>query len=257
MTLQFRAQQLDTSAAEPLYSQIFGLLKSKIEAGDFAFNSKLPAEEALAGQLGVSRITVKRAMNELAAAGYVTRFRGRGTIVSHSSHTPPVRGNLQTPMEHLRQLGFQTKIELKSIDVRTVSEDAAKELFIPLDTQVQVVERVRHLEGAAFSYIVNHTPLYVASKLKESDIAWRPFSVILEEAGHRVVCAEQTIIAETARGRMAQALMLAEGAPVLTIRRVLRDELNNAVQFSITHYRADRYQYHMVIDDMKPPPISD
>ena len=257
MTLQFRAQQLDTSAAEPLYAQIFALLKAQIEAGDFAFNSKLPAEESLATQLGVSRITVKRAMNELAAAGYVTRFRGRGTIVSHSSHTPPVRGNYQTPMEHLRQLGFQTEIELKSIDVRTASEDVAKELFIPLDTQVQIVERVRHLEGAAFSYIVNHTPLYVASKLDEREIAWRPFSVLLAEAGHEVVCAEQTIIAETARGKMAQALMLAEGAAVLTIRRVLRDRTGKAVQFTISNYRADRYQYHMVIDDLKPTPGSE
>ena len=255
--MQFRAQQLDTSAAEPLYSQIFALLKTKIETGDFAFNSKLPAEETLAGQLGVSRITVKRAMNELAAAGYVTRFRGRGTIVSHSSHIPPVRGNYQTPMEHLRQLGLQTEIELKSIDVRMACEDVAKELFIPLDTQVQVVERVRHLEGAAFSYIVNHTPLYVASKLKESDIAWRPFTVLLAEAGHEVVTAEQTIIAETARGKMAQALMLAEGAAVLTIRRVLRDRTGKAVQFTISNYRADRYQYHMVIDDLKPKPGSE
>lgn len=257
MTSQFQAQQLDVSSAAPLYSQIFVLLKSKIEAGDFPFNSKLPAEERLASQLGVSRITVKRAMSELAAAGYVTRFRGRGTIVSFSSHTPPVRGNYQTPMEHLRQLGFQTEIELRSITVQTVSEEVAQELFIPLGTQVQVVERVRHLENAAFSYIVNHTPLYVASKLNESEIAWRPFSVLLAEAGHQVVSAEQTIIAETARGKMAKALMLADGAAVLTIRRVLRDRAGKAVQFTTTNYRADRYQYHMVMDDLNPAPVSD
>ncbi len=257
MPLQFRAQQIDTSAPEPLYHQIFALLKSQIENGDFPFNSKLPAEEALAGDLGVSRITVKRAMNELAAAGYVTRFRGKGTIVSFSSNMPPVRGNYLTPMEHLRQLGFETEIELKNIEIVSATEDIARELFIPLETQVQVVERVRRLEGAAFSYIVNHTPLYVASKFNESKIAWRPFSTLLAEAGHEVVSAEQTIIAETAKGKMAQALMLAEGAPVLTIRRVLRDRSGKAVQFTITNYRADRYQYHMVMDDLKPAPVSD
>ena len=245
------AKEIDTLGSVPLYRQIFTLLKTRIESGEFAFNSKLPAEETLAVELGVSRITVKRAMNELAAAGFVTRFRGKGTIVSFSSRTPPVRGNYTTPMEHLRRLGFETQIELRHLEIVPATEEIASELFIPPGTDIQLAERIRHLEEAPFSYILNYTPLDVASRIKDSDIAFRPFTILLAEAGHAVVSAEQTILARAASGKMAQALMLAEGAPVLTIRRILRDASRKAIQFTVTSYRADRYQYHMVIQDLE------
>jgi len=247
---QLQAHDLDSHDSAPLYQQIYNLLRSRIETGVFAFNSKLPAEETLAVELGVSRITVKRAMNELAASGFVKRFRGRGTIVSYSNRTPPVLGNFSTSMEHLRRLGFETEIELKFMDIIPAGIDVAAELFIEPETEVQYVERVRHLENAPFSHIRNYTPLEVASKIDEAEIAYRPFTELLAEAGHEVVSAEQTIQARSVRGSVAQALMLADGAAVLTIRRVLRDAEKKAVQFTISNYRADRYQYHMVIEDV-------
>lgn len=247
---QLQAHDLDSHDSAPLYQQIYNLLRSRIETGVFAFNSKLPAEETLAAELGVSRITVKRAMNELAASGFVKRFRGRGTIVSYSNRTPPVLGNFSTSMEHLRRLGFETEIELKFMDIIPAGIDVAAELFIEPETEVQYVERVRHLENAPFSHIRNYTPLEVASKIDEAEIAYRPFTELLAEAGHEVVSAEQTIQARSVRGSVAQALMLADGAAVLTIRRVLRDAEKKAVQFTISNYRADRYQYHMVIEDV-------
>tara|TARA_X000000950_G_scaffold279299_1_gene371740 strand:- start:22918 stop:23781 length:864 start_codon:yes stop_codon:yes gene_type:complete len=247
---QLHAKELDSEGAVPLYRQIYTLLKTRIEEGTFAFNSKLPAEETLAVELGVSRITVKRAMNELAAAGFVTRFRGRGTIVSYSSRTPPVLGNYTTPMEHLRRLGFETQIELLHLEVVPATEEIATELFIQPGTDILMTERLRHLEDAPFSHILNYTPLDVAERINEADISWRPFTELLAEAGHAVVCAEQTIQARAVRGEAARALMLADGAPVLTIRRILRDASAKAVQFTMTNYRADRYQYHMVIEDL-------
>lgn len=250
MTFLLGPQEIDTSAAIPLYQQIFSLLKSRIEQGQFQFNSKLPAEETMAIDLGVSRITVKRAMNELAAAGFVTRFRGKGTIVSYSSTTPTVRGDYMTPMAHLMKMGFETEIELRHLEITSASDEIAQELNIMPGSRIQRVERVRHLESAPFSYIQNHTPLEISSKITDSDIAWRPFTALLKEAGHPVVSAEQTILAETARGKMAKELMLADGAAVLTIRRVLRDANRKAIQFTITNYRADRYQYHMVMQDL-------
>lgn len=247
---QLHAHDLDSHNSAPLYQQIYNLLRSRIETGVFAFNTKLPAEETLAMELGVSRITVKRAMNELAASGLVKRFRGKGTIVSYSNRTPPVLGNFATSMEHLRRLGFETEIELKFMDFIPANPDVAAELFIEPGTKVQYVERVRHLEDAPFSHVQNYTPLDVASKIDEAGIAYRPFTTLLAEAGHEVVSAEQTIQAQSVRGSVAQALMLAEGAAVLTIRRVLRDADKKAVQFTVSNYRADRYQYHMVIEDV-------
>ncbi|KCZ89527.1 GntR family transcriptional regulator [Hyphomonas johnsonii] len=243
--------EIDSHATTPLYQQIYALLRQKIEGGEVSFNARLPAEQALARSLGVSRITIKRAMNELASSGFVTRYRGKGTIVSYSATIPTVRGDYTSPMEHLHRLGFDTEISLKSIQVIEVDEEMARELFVPLGTMVQQVERVRHLENAPFSYIVNHTPMDIAARIDETELAWRPFATLLAEAGSPVVSAEQTILARSAEGPMAKELMLAEGAPVLTIRRVLRDENLRAIQYTIANYRPDRYQYHMRMSNIE------
>ncbi|WP_313468515.1 LacI family DNA-binding transcriptional regulator [Carnobacterium sp.] len=69
------------SKTEPLYKLIYNTIKKQILTGVFPYNSQLPSEKELAGQFGVSRITSKRALNDLAKEGYIIRFPGKGSFV--------------------------------------------------------------------------------------------------------------------------------------------------------------------------------
>ena len=71
-----------------------------------------PRRAGLVKLFGVSRITVKRALNELAADRLVTRHRGRGTLVSRGSKIPVVRGSFDTMVESLRLMGLETEVEV-------------------------------------------------------------------------------------------------------------------------------------------------
>ena len=94
-------QRVGTTAAvddrlpTPLYHQIYLILRDKIAGGAYRGGDLLPSEEGTARQFGVSRITAKRALNELADAGYVVRERGRGTRVVDDRPAPPVRANVE------------------------------------------------------------------------------------------------------------------------------------------------------------------
>src|SRR5260221_13750492 len=81
---------LDSSLPTPLYHQIYMILRSRIRAGSFTPNALLPGEQEMALLFKVSRITVKRALNELAADGLISRHRGRGSIVTASPLVPIV-----------------------------------------------------------------------------------------------------------------------------------------------------------------------
>jgi len=87
------AAHVDVSMRTPLYHQIYLLLRERIRRGELRSGTVLPGEQELARAFRVSRITVKRALNELAGERLVTRHRGRGTIVAANTVTPMVRGS--------------------------------------------------------------------------------------------------------------------------------------------------------------------
>src|SRR5262245_35798965 len=79
---QLNPMSVDTASPTPLYHQIYAQLRDAILSGGFANQRFLPSEQEISHQLGVSRITAKRALDELAAAGLVIREQGRGTRVN-------------------------------------------------------------------------------------------------------------------------------------------------------------------------------
>lgn len=82
---------LDEGSSTPLYAQLRELLKSQIEDGSFAPGERIPSEDKLNGLYGVSRITIRRALQELADDGYLVKCPGKGTDVcgrAHPGHAP-------------------------------------------------------------------------------------------------------------------------------------------------------------------------
>ena len=84
-------KKLDYSTgAKPLYAQLFDILVDKLHSGEFKKNDVLPTEAQFQAMFGVSRITARRALLELANKGYVKRERGIGTLVIRNSKEPSI-----------------------------------------------------------------------------------------------------------------------------------------------------------------------
>src|SRR5271170_3793942 len=99
---------VDARLPTPLYHQVYLVLRDKIVSGACGADGLLPGEPALTRQFGVSRITVKRALDDLAAEGLVRRGRGLGTRVVNDAAGRPVAGNMAGLMENLIIMGLAT-----------------------------------------------------------------------------------------------------------------------------------------------------
>lgn len=243
--LTLTLDHLDEESSEPLYRQIYTLLRDQITSGELATNTRLPAEQELTEMLGVSRITVKRALNELATSGLVHRKRGRGTIVTYDAAAPTVKGSFEHLIDGLKRMGLETEVNLLDVSLIKPDRDIADTLELDSQEKVQRIVRLRKLEGEPFSYLVTHIPEKVSIGYDDADLTSQSLIALLEKAGHKPRAAQQTITATAAEPAVASVLGIAVGAPLLRIHRIMRNADGQPVQDITANYRSDRFQYQM------------
>jgi GntR family transcriptional regulator len=236
---------IDESLPTPLYHQIFLVLRDRIRAGAFPAGVILPGEQELTRLFDVSRITVKRAMNELAAHGFVTRHRGRGTVVTHNTGVPVVEGRFDTLFDALKRMGLETEVELLDAAHGEADEELAAEMALEPGAPVQRAVRLRSLENDTFSYLVTHVPGEIAARYTFDDLKTQPMLELLKRAGAEAVEADQTLTAVAADPQIAAALKVSPGAPLLKIKRIMRGRDGRAVQHIVAYYRPEKFRYHM------------
>jgi GntR family transcriptional regulator len=236
---------IDADLPTPLYHQVYLVLREKIKRGELARDATLPGEQELSRSFNVSRITVKRALNDLAADGLVTRHRGRGTIVSEGATIPVVKGSFDTLIESLHIMGLETEIELLEVTKIGANGTTAEQLEVPPGTQLQRATRLRKLQGEPFSHLVTYIPGKIAAKYSVKQLSSTPLLTLLERAGAPPYEAEQWITATAAEPSIAAALGVSPGAPLLKIERIMRGPKGTPVQLIHAHYRPDRFQYHV------------
>lgn len=236
---------VDESSPTPLYHQIFLIIRDRIYDGTFAFESVVPGEYELCSIFGVSRITAKRALDELAVAKLVVRRKGRDTRVCLRVVSPPVHYSVDGFLENLLAMGLKTEVDFLGLEYLEASASVALALNCEPGTTVQHVIRVRRLENAPFSYLMTWVPEDVGRTYSRKDVETKPLLMLLEHGGVVVSRAEQTITATVADAGVAQALDVEIGAPLLRISRVVYDQTDRPVEYIIALYRPDRYQFRM------------
>ena len=238
---------VDRRLRAPLYHQIYLILRQKISDGAYRFGELLPSEQELSRDYNVSRITAKRALNELANAGLVIRQRGRGTWVSFQPAAPPVRSSVEGLLENLQMMGLQTEVQLLGFGYVAASEEIARALACEAGAPVQRAVRVRSLEGRPLSYLTTHVPEAIGRSYDQSDLASTPLLSLLERCGVKIGSAEQTITATLADTTVAPLLEVEIGAPLLQVTRIVADQAERPVEHLTALYPPERYQYRMVL----------
>lgn len=243
--LNIKATRLQADSAIPLYRQLYNILKKKIESGSIKKDECLPAEQEFITKLGVSRITIRRTLNELAASGYVKRQRGRGTIVTFNASAPHIKANFENLIDGLTRIGVETDVELLSCRTVKSNENLSQIMDITPGDRLKKIIRLRRLENEPFSYLVTHIPEKIASHFRAEELATGSLLNMLNQLGYNPVAAQQTIQAAAAEVEIATALGISIGAPIMKIHRTMRDKHGTVVQEITAHYRADRFQYQM------------
>jgi GntR family transcriptional regulator len=236
---------VDPQLPTPLYHQIYVLLREQILNGVYGAEALVPTEQELSARFGVSRITAKRALDELAAEGLVVRRRGRGTSVAEALPTRPYNANLSGLLENLLMLGLKTRVEIIAFDYVVAPEDVRAALNLDAGAEVQRAVRVRSIDGAPLSYTTSYVPASIGRAYGRHDLESTPLLALLERAGCLIGSADQTIGAALADTVTAPRLDVRVGSPLLSITRTVFDQNGRPVEHINILYRPDRYQYRM------------
>jgi GntR family transcriptional regulator len=221
--------------------QVYLLLRDRILSGASGFDAKLPTENELAELHGVSRVTVRRALGELARERLIERRRSSGTRVIYRPSPAPVTADISGVLANLADMGRRTAVKLLSFSYVPAEGAAAQALGVLPDQLMQRSVRVRSIDGQPFSYLTTHVPESVSVTFTKQELGSRPLLELLERAGVKVESARQRISAGLASPDVAEALDVRTGSPVLELIRVSFDQLGRGVEHLHAFYRPDRY----------------
>lgn len=232
------------------YHQIYLLLREQLHDGAFA--QGLPGELALMKQFSVARVTVRRALEQLAAEGMISREPGRGTrALDVSATNAPAhaekgqRAHLTGLLENLVSMGLRTSVRVLEVETVTASANVAQALQLKVGDPVQKAIRVRSTKDGPLSHITTYVPGDIGRKFGRRELSRKPILVLLEESGVKVGRAQQTISAKLADVLVARHLEVAVGSALLAVRRLIYDHQERPIQWLHGLYRPDRYEYEM------------
>jgi GntR family transcriptional regulator len=237
----------------PKYHQIYLVLREQLHEGLFA--QGLPGELTLMAQFGVARVTVRRALQQLAGEGLIARERGRGTrpveplealaIKQRAAQSRMRSTRLTGLLENLVSTSLNTTVRVLEVTSVAASVDVAQALRLAPGGMVQKAVRVRSTREGPLSHITTWLPGDLAQGFGKRELAKKPILMLLEESGVRVGGAHQTISARLADAHVAAQLKVAVGSALLAVRRLIHDEDGRPVQWLHGLYRPDRYEYQM------------
>lgn len=225
----------------PLYAKLRDHLRQQILTGTLHANDRLPSEQALVSQFGVSRVTVRKALRALREEGLVRMSQGKGCFVSLQG----VQDSRSAMGFHqsMATLGFVAVSEVLSVTEKFASTEVAQALGLPRRAKVLELRRMRRLNGEPVSCEIRYFPEDIGLLLKSRDLT-RDILPLLESCcGIRPGRAEMRIEAVPCRREHAVRLKLGKGEPVLSIHRLTLDVKGRAVDYQRLFCRGDAYRF--------------
>ncbi|MDP9844171.1 GntR family transcriptional regulator [Streptosporangium lutulentum] len=238
------AIDLDRASPIPLYFQVAEQISEAIRRGDLPPGSRLDNEILLADRLGLSRPTVRQAIQYLVDKGLLVRKRGVGTQVVHGQVKRSVE--LTSLYDDLRRAGQEPATRVLTLEPAPVQEDIAAILGVTIGTEMLRVERIRYAAGEPLALLHNWLPIGLAP-LTAENLSERGLYELLRAAGVRMRVANQRIGARAATATEAGLLGERRGAPLLTMLRTTYDDQGRAVEYGSHVYRASHYSLEVTL----------
>ena len=229
---------LDETSAQPLYQQLQRSLRGAIENGIIGPDDALPPERDLAEMLGVSRITVRKAIDELVEDGLLIRKQGSGTFVSNRVEKNFAK--LTSFSEDMRARGREPRSVWLNRAEGTVTPEESLTLRSSPGTPVFRFHRIRYADDAPMA--IEYATV-IASCLTSLETVESSLYEALERTGNRQVRALQRLRAVLLTAEQAKLLKAQEGEAGLLVARVGYLKDGRAVEYSQSYYRGEIYDF--------------
>jgi len=241
------AGPLDKDLPVPLYHQLEAVLKAEIESGRWRPGEQIPTESQLGENFGVSKITVRQALQGLVDLGYIRREHGRGTFVSKRKFDEGPR-ELTSLSEEMKGHNLQATSRILAQMTAEADKQVAEALGIPVQSPVVVLQRLRFANGEPLTVQTAHIPASLVPGLEIDEIA--SLYDVLQARYHLYAArARETYVAATADESVTKLLGIRKGDAVFRVERVTFLPNEKPFEFVQSTIRGDRYS--IVLDLVK------
>jgi len=241
------AGALDKELPVPLYHQLQAVLKAEIDSRRWQPDEQLPNEAKLAERFGVSKITVRQALQGLADLGYIRREHGRGTFVERRKFDEGPR-ELTSFTEEMRRHDLSARSCILSQGLVEADARVADALRVELRSPVHVLKRVRLAGGEPISVQTAHIPGPLVPGL-EMGVESSLYDVLQSKYHLYAARARETYFAGLAQSPGAELLGIPVGSPVFQVERVTMLPNEKPFEFVQSIVRGDVYK--IVLDLVK------
>lgn len=237
----------------PLYQQVYVLLRDELSAGAVDPHAPLPSEPALAERFSVSRITIRKTLEQLEEEGFVRRVRGVGTFPTRRRE-PEGPVNISGFLENLISYERSSTAETLDWTMCETPVDAVRDALGP--GPALRIMRLRSYGGRPISFTTIHVPERLAGLLDRAAAGDTPIVHLLDAAGVSAQRTEQVITALAASADVAASLGVAPGSPLIAMRRTMLDASRAPVLHQESLYAPDRFEYRMTLTRTSIGPVA-
>ncbi|MDP4715388.1 MAG: GntR family transcriptional regulator [Candidatus Nanopelagicales bacterium] len=230
------ARPPDRTDPLPLWAQVCGDLRRRIEAGDFT--AGFPGELPLTEEYEVSRHTIREALRVLRGEGVLRSHRGRPTVIEPTVYRQSL-GTLYSLFDSVAAQGATPRSDVLRLST-TVNATVSADLGLPDDTELVVLERLRYADDQPLAHDISWLPADLARPLLDRDLTSAGLYAELQSFGLSIDAGSERVSAETAPRHIADALDLPADAAVLLLERRATAQ-GRPAEWRETHIRADRF----------------
>jgi GntR family transcriptional regulator len=234
---------MSSSANVLLYAKLEAILASEISDGTLAVGEQLPTEDELIRRFDVSRITVRRAIQNLVARGLVEIRRGKGTFVASPKMTQELT-ELTGFVEDMKALGRNPSARLLEKTIVPADKTVADHLSLTKGERVVRIHRVRLADDVPVSFDETYLPLDIGKKIITNNLKVEPiFSLLEKKYNIPLIEADYKLEAIAADPGVSRALRVKLGSPIFRIERTSYTPGARPVDFERLHYRGDLIRF--------------
>lgn len=236
--------RLDRSSPVPLYYQLSQQMEQAITQGKLRPGEMIDTELEIVAKYGLSRPTVRQAIQDLVNKGLLVRKRGVGTQVVSS----PMRRSVELTslFDDLKKSNREPSTHVLAFKLVKANDTVAQGLNVAIGTTVHYIERLRLVDAGPLAIMRNWLPAGLveldATRLEEHGLY-----DLMRTAGIHIKLADQRIGATSASNTQAELLKVKRNFPLLTMERIAYDDEGTRIEYSSHVYRSDAYWFETTV----------
>ncbi|MBO0453201.1 MULTISPECIES: GntR family transcriptional regulator [Enterococcus] len=235
---------LDADAQLPLYTQLKEIIKSKIRDGEYKENEKIPPEPELTEIYSVSRITVRRAIQDLVKEGYLIKKQGKGTFVSQHKVFRKIEYVIGFSESCLAN-GFTPSSELLERKVIPATAEIAKKLQLNVGDEVIYTQRKRMADGTPILLENNYFDKKRFASLMTSDLTGSLYQILAKQDIMAINPGETTLEMAIADDQLAKVMEVGIGTPFFYVNTLINDQNERPVHVGHQYYLSEVYKFSL------------